>query len=67
MLVNGNWTQWTNWTDCSDYHLTNSSWYQYRDRNCSNPEPRYNGICPGGINDNTLMTDFQYQLCNPGF
>ncbi|XP_031548818.1 uncharacterized protein LOC116286409 [Actinia tenebrosa] len=52
----GHYTLYSNWSACS---ATCGPGFQYRTRNCSNPEPLY-----GGKNCTRLGSDTQTRLCN---
>ena len=43
--VDGMWTSWTSWTGCTK---SCDGGKRYRSRNCTNPEPKNNGLyCVG--------------------
>ncbi|XP_052220183.1 SCO-spondin-like isoform X8 [Dreissena polymorpha] len=48
--VDGGWTSWIAWTGCD---VTCGAGYMSRDRNCSNPVPKYGGSNCGGTHNET--------------
>lgn len=55
--IDGNWTSWSSWGSCS---LTCGGGIQYRNRSCSEPEPKYGGEnCTGNINESSVCNSHE--------
>ncbi|XP_068752195.1 uncharacterized protein [Montipora capricornis] len=54
--INGNYSQWTGFTSCT---LSCGSGKRYRNRTCTNPEPKY-----GGLNCSVLGPNQEFEDCN---
>eukprot|EP00795_Rhopilema_esculentum_P007448 gene7449-13212_t len=52
--INGNFTEWGAWSNCSDRCFTGS---RHRIRNCTNPLPKYFGVCIGENNGTELCNE----------
>ena len=51
--VDGNWSDWKDWSDCP---VTCGGGVQNRSRTCTNPPPKYGGVCIGpGVQTKTCL------------
>ena len=60
--INGQWSEWSKPSnDLCNFDQETKKWTKLRERNCSNPEPQFGGICK----EKNGIGKFENTTCKP--